>query len=320
MVKVIKIKHAASATTVHETGGTAWLALRLNDRRGKRSGPVKEFVKRYGESFHRPAAGLPAAGAVTWGPGVLRGRVAASHRPGARRPLGPWRRRSPRSPRPRPRPRPLPHSPAVTPHPHGAPAPRAWPLGASRRLVPVPDHSPAALLGPAGSRLPTADSRPAAARPPARARTRRHAGLTRRAQPMASAALPRVRSPAPHPSRAPHGGPAPRPGGVRPGPWRPRPSAPGQWRARTVAQLPPGGGAGQDHVGRIHPLPLPGSPARRPRASAASEGQSLGNTGKTVRRCLIIKRSAERQGSKPSLCSIPNTEKGFLEFNILSKK
>ena len=116
MVKVIKIKHAASATTVHETGGTAWLALRLNDRRGKRSGPVKEFVKRYGESFHRPAAGLPAAGAVTWGPGVLRGRVAASHRPGARRPLGPWRRRSPRSPRPprpRPRPRPLIHLPSA---------------------------------------------------------------------------------------------------------------------------------------------------------------------------------------------------------------
>lgn len=47
-----------------------------------------------------------------------------------------------------PAPRTPPRSPAIAPHPHGAPAARARPLGAARRPVPVSDHVPAAAARP----------------------------------------------------------------------------------------------------------------------------------------------------------------------------
>lgn len=109
-------------------------------------------------------------------------------------------------------PRPPPRSPAVAPHPHGSPSPRARPLGAARLPVPVPDHGPvvAARHWAAGSRLRAAA---------ARARTRRHAGLTRLARPMANVAPPPARSPALSPHMRPMG---------NPGRVGFRPSAPGQ--------------------------------------------------------------------------------------------
>lgn len=215
--------------------------------------------------------------AVTRVPGVLRGR-------GAARPALAGR------PTPAKETTAVTAAPPVPPAPHRAHQPSHHTRTA--RLPPGPGRSappaspcpfrimaPNRRRGTAGSRLPAAA---------ARARTRRHAGLTRLSQPMPSTAPPRARSPAPSPPsrgqwRAPPG----------PGPAPPLPAnnlRPPALSSHLQRRL------GQDHVGRIRPSR---SLARRPLPPTASERQSLGDTRKTVQRCLItIKRPAESQGSK----------------------
>lgn len=212
---------------------------------------------------------------------------AARGDPGSRRPTRP-RRRPPRTSRPPDpgegdhschrgparAPRPLPRSPAVAPHPHGTPAPWARTLGAACLPVPVPDHGlePAARHG----RLPTPSPRSSRTHAPSRgphppltANAERRPAPRAEPRPLTSLARP-MASPAP-----------PLPANSL------RPPARSSHLERRL---------GQDHVGRIRPSR---SLARRPLPPTASERQSLGDTRKTVQRCLItIKRPAESQGSK----------------------
>jgi hypothetical protein len=134
-----------------------------------RYGLVGTAVELQGSVPRRPAARPP-----TPRPG------SAARRPNASEVAGPPNRRRVTSKETARRPPPAAHSPAVTPHPDGAPAHRGRLLGAARRPVPVPDHGPAAPALP-GSSADSENRRPA---PP---RARRHAGLTRHPRPMAYA-------------------------------------------------------------------------------------------------------------------------------------
>ena len=170
------------------------------------------------------------------------------------------------------RPTPAKAATAVTAAPPAPPAPRRahQPSHHTRtaRLPPGPGRSappaspcPFRIMAPNRRRGTAGSPLPAAA---PRARTRRHAGLTRLSRPMASAAPPHAQSTAPSPPprgqwRAPPG----------PGPAPPLPAnglRPPAFSSHLEQQL------GQDHVGRIRPSK---SLARRPLPPTGSERQSV---------------------------------------------